>query len=101
MRGPGIGDGKDEKANPRARASLPSIEVPLCSSMVQMLALAIHELATNAREHGALATNEGHLSVKWRIDTANGQSQIMVLDWVECGIDRQSRARLATATDAC
>ena len=50
----------------------------------QTLALAVHELATNARKHGALANESGDLSVTWHIEAA--PSRRLVLEWIERGI---------------
>ena len=47
-----------------------------------VLAMAIHELATNAAKYGAFSTNDGHLSVIWDIEGAQGES-ILKLDWTE------------------
>ena len=56
-------------------------EAPLRKSVVEMLALAIHELLTNAIKYGALASATGRLSVTWRIEDRR-----LVLEWVERGI---------------
>jgi PAS domain S-box-containing protein len=56
-----------------AAVSLP----PPCA---QSLALALHELVTNAIKHGALSVPEGRLSLAWEIDP-----QALVLRWVEAG----------------
>lgn len=64
--------------------------VQLRPSTVQTLALAIHELATNARKYGALAAPRGTLEVAWRLqreDGSEGIQQWLVIDWVENGID--------------
>jgi two-component sensor histidine kinase len=45
------------------------------------LALAIHELATNAAKYGALSNQEGRISVAWALD-ADGAFRF---DWVETG----------------
>jgi two-component system CheB/CheR fusion protein len=60
-------------------------EVPLPNRSVQILALGLHELATNARKHGALATPNGTLSVRWRVTDDTGQRRL-VLRWEEDGI---------------
>ena len=64
-------------------------EVPLRKSVVEMFALAIHELLTNAIKHGALANPTGRLSVSWRIEATPPEGRI-VMDWIERGI-AQSR----------
>lgn len=46
------------------------------------LAMALHELATNAVKHGALSLTEGRVSVRWSYDPATCAFQ---LDWTETG----------------
>lgn len=48
------------------------------------LGLALHELGTNARKHGALKVPEGRLNVSWRVTGQRGE-QALELDWVESG----------------
>ncbi len=55
---------------------------------VQTLALAIHELATNAQKYGALATDSGRLSVTWRIEPAAAGRACLALEWLESGIEQ-------------
>lgn len=60
------------------------VHMPL--SAVQTLALALHELATNAAKYGAFAA-QGHLTVRWRVETiddANGR--ILHVEWLESGV---------------
>jgi two-component system CheB/CheR fusion protein len=60
--------------------------IALGFELVQTLALALHELATNAVKYGALRDGQGHLKVSWRVQT-NGQSvPVLLLDWVESGV---------------
>ena len=47
-----------------------------------MLALAIHELLTNAIKYGALAGPSGRLSVNWRIDETPPDRRL-VLEWAD------------------
>lgn len=53
-------------------------------SVVQTLALALHELATNARKYGALSTRDGRLNVTWRTSGLSGAERL-ILEWVERG----------------
>ena len=70
------------------RLALDGPEVGLRKSTVQTLALALHELATNARKYGALAARDGRLRVTWRVRGADGQGRRLRLEWVEEGSPR-------------
>ena len=50
-----------------------------------VFALAAHELANNAMEHGALATPGGHITVTWRV-TPGGTGPVLSLAWTETGL---------------
>ncbi|HEU4652622.1 MAG TPA: PAS domain-containing protein, partial [Steroidobacteraceae bacterium] len=59
-------------------------DVPLRSSSVQTLAMAIHELATNAVKYGALSQPQGHLDVKWELQPrGQGGTPWLHVDWRE------------------
>lgn len=60
--------------------------VSIRPSLVQMLALGFHELATNARKYGALSGKGGHLEVKWRLED-NAVDRALHIVWREEGID--------------
>lgn len=61
--------------------------VPLRKSMVQTLALAVHELATNARKYGALSQEGGRLRIRWMtVRNEDGETRLR-LDWTESGVD--------------
>ena len=61
--------------------------IRLRSSTVQILAMAIHELATNAVEHGALAQADGRLMVRWRFEPAEGdRAPWLHVDWRESAV---------------
>jgi len=62
----------------------PSARLPATSA--QALALAIHELATNAVKYGALKQASGKLDVAWRIETGDKYTRRAVLDWHESGV---------------
>ncbi|WP_424134637.1 PAS domain S-box protein [Roseomonas chloroacetimidivorans] len=74
-----------------SRITLDGPEVPLRNSMVQILAMALHELATNARKYGALAVMHGRLTVTWRIQEGDGRR--LLLQWVERGVGRRAPDR--------
>lgn len=50
----------------------------------QVIALAIHELALNAIQHGALGLDEGRLAVTWHVEGAP-PDHILVFEWREIG----------------
>lgn len=52
----------------------------------QVLALAVHELCSNAVEHGAFGSSEGRLEVAWSIDECGaGKPSDLCLIWKETG----------------
>jgi PAS domain S-box-containing protein len=57
-------------------------DILLRTDAVEMLSLALHELATNALKHGALACKRGRLLVTWRIEGAEPDQRV-VLEWSE------------------
>ena len=70
----------------RDRVALEGPPVVLRKASVQTLALALHELATNARKYGALAGEQGELWVSWDTYTAEAGEQRLSLTWLEEGI---------------
>ena len=62
----------------KVQASGPN--VALLPHMAQGLALALHELGTNAAKHGALSSITGKVVLSWRL-----QSDHLVLQWIESG----------------
>lgn len=61
--------------------------IRLRSSMVQTLAMAIHELATNALKYGALAQPDGRLTIGWSVGPgATGMEHWLHIDWRESGV---------------
>lgn len=65
------------------RVFLDGPPVRLRESMVQTLALALHELATNARKHGALSEAGGRLEIAWTLREIDGGARRLALRWVE------------------
>ncbi|MEG3164788.1 HWE histidine kinase domain-containing protein [Sphingomonas sp. PB2P19] len=60
--------------------------VPLRSSIVQTLALAIHELLTNAVKYGALAIPTAHLDVSWELLAKDEAERRLLITWKESGV---------------
>lgn len=55
-------------------------------STLQTLALALHELATNALKYGALAAPDGRLEVVWRTRRTGQTPDRLALEWLEYGM---------------
>jgi PAS domain S-box-containing protein len=53
------------------------------ASAAQTLAMALHELATNAGKYGALANGNGHVLIEWSLERANAGAQTFVMAWRE------------------
>ena len=60
----------------------PSLSV--CAQATQHLALAIHELATNACKYGALCGPTGTVAIEWLLDN-RGAAKEFSLRWTEHG----------------
>ncbi|WP_342027931.1 PAS domain S-box protein [Microvirga vignae] len=60
-------------------------EVRLQPKAAETMALAIHELATNAVKYGALSAAEGRIQVTWAIDRSGHEPQL-VFQWIETGV---------------
>jgi two-component sensor histidine kinase len=62
------------------------VGVRLRSSTVQTLAMAIHELATNAQKYGALAQPAARLEITWSVEDAGSSKPLLHIDWRESGV---------------
>lgn len=60
--------------------------VDLSSREVQVMALAFHELATNATKYGALAQPAGRLAVIWEASEIKKQA-FVTIEWRESGVE--------------
>ncbi len=65
------------------RIGLSGAPVVLPPGAAQPVAMALHELATNAVKHGALSTPGGSVSVSWQLDDGSGET--LRLRWAEAG----------------
>lgn len=73
------------------RAGRTTLEGPtgvrLRSTTVHTLAMAIHELATNAIKHGALGQADGRLAIRWSLDLRGPDGKPWLhIDWRESGV---------------
>lgn len=68
------------KLGDEGKVELDGTAVPVSPAAAQGLALALHELATNAAKYGALSTPDGRVHVRWR-----AQDGRMNLRWTEIG----------------
>jgi PAS domain S-box-containing protein len=59
-----------------------SVELPATLAIV--LSMAFHELADNARKHGALSGSEGQVAVCWHLQR-RGDQELLILEWREHG----------------
>lgn len=67
--------------SPQASLSGPALTLP--PGAAQPLAIAMHELATNAVKYGALSTAAGRLLIEWRVE--GGEDGTLHLRWTETG----------------
>ncbi len=65
------------------RVWLAGPDVVLPPDTAQPLAMALHELATNAVKHGALSVHAGSLAVSWSVGA--GTPDVLRLRWTEAG----------------
>jgi two-component system CheB/CheR fusion protein len=68
------------------RVAIAGPPVTLPSQAVQLLALAFHELSTNALKYGALKSANGRLNVTWQIVDRTGTPHLE-LTWAESGVE--------------
>lgn len=70
----------------RSRLEMHGPTVRLASHQVQVVALALHELVTNAVKYGALQARDGHLSITWETWLCAQGRQRLALMWRESGV---------------
>lgn len=75
-----------KKSAPHAidRLTLAGGDISLGPESAQNLALAIHEMATNAAEHGCMRSTEGKVAISWASSVENETGGIELL-WEETG----------------
>ncbi|WP_243369274.1 sensor histidine kinase [Microvirga solisilvae] len=65
--------------------SISGPEIRLRAKSAETLALAIHELGTNAVKYGALSSERGRIQVKWAVGRRGDDPQL-VFEWIETGV---------------
>jgi two-component sensor histidine kinase len=65
-----------------SRFAVAGDDIEFASSVAIAAAMALHELATNAVKHGALAVRAGRVDIAWRVEPATRRFR---LDWREHG----------------
>lgn len=70
----------------RSRLEVHGPQVRLSSHQVQIVALALHELITNAVKYGALKAPAGRLSVTWETWLSGRGSPRLAIMWRESGV---------------
>jgi two-component sensor histidine kinase/CheY-like chemotaxis protein len=60
----------------------PDVSVPAKYALA--LAMALHELCTNAVKYGALSNEKGHVRIEWNVSAGNGSRQLTIR-WTEVG----------------
>jgi len=68
-----------------ANITIGNLDVTLAPATTQAVAMALHELVTNAVKYGALSNPNGHVSVNWdRQNDGNGAARVRI-EWRETG----------------
>jgi PAS domain S-box-containing protein len=70
---------KPYAASDAKRVSMAGADIRLPSTLAQAIAVAVHELATNAAKHGSLSGPSGRIEISWQTDAADN----LVLNWAE------------------
>ena len=77
----------DAQGNSEQVSTRGPLGVGLQSATVQTLALALHELTTNAIKYGALSTSTGHLHITWDVKPMDAKRRLLCIDWRETGVE--------------
>jgi two-component sensor histidine kinase len=66
------------------RIALDGPDTRVGSGKALLLAMAVHELGTNAVKYGALSNDAGRIQIRWNVDDASGRQKLL-LTWLESG----------------
>jgi PAS domain S-box-containing protein len=67
-----------------ANTTIDGSDVTLSPTVTQAVAMALHELVTNAVKYGALSSPSGHVSVNWH-QPVGGEASRVKIEWRESG----------------
>ena len=67
-----------------ANTTIDGSDVTLSPTVTQAVAMALHELVTNAVKYGALSSPSGHVSVNWH-QPVGGEATRVKIEWRESG----------------
>ncbi|MBC9030908.1 PAS domain S-box protein [Sphingomonas sp. JC676] len=79
-----IGDAVAPHGGDTGRFTLDGPDLAILPKTAISLALAIHELATNAVKHGALSRPRGHVAIRWARTSRDGSARLSLV-WEERG----------------
>ena len=69
----------------RSNTEISGLDVTVHADACQVMAMALHELATNAAKYGALSTKNGRVSIRWHRPLNDYPPSHLVLEWQETG----------------
>ncbi len=67
------------------RFAIEGPDIPIMPKMAITVALALHELATNALKYGALSDPAGRVSIRWTVHHREDDVPRLTLKWIESG----------------
>ena len=82
----------------RTRLCMAGPDIRLPAAKALLIAMALHELGTNAVKYGALSNDDGKIDVNWSLEQIEGKSRLL-LHWRELGgppVQPPSRAGFGT-----
>lgn len=79
-----ISDTLKPHAGGDSRFQIAGPEIRLAPKAALAIAMAVHELCTNAAKYGALSSEDGHVAIEWRIE-GNRADRRVILRWQESG----------------